>query len=480
MGKIRTVYRSLSEPVKASFWFTICNIVQKGIALLFTPAFTRIMTTEQYGQYSVYQSWYAIVSIFATLNLYMGVYNNGMVKWPEERKRFTSAMQGLSTTLTLCLFMIYLIAIPFWNQVLGMSIVFMLAMFAELLFVPAYNFWSAGKRFDYKYVSVIAATLIIAVFSPVIALLAVLSAEYKAEAMVLSFVLVQICVGIVLYLYNMSKGKVFYHKGYWKFALAFNCPLVPHYLSQTILGQADRIMIADMVGKKEAAIYSVAFTISMMFSVVTSAVNNTFIPYTYKTMRDQQYHALKKNSKSLVLAVNVFCVIAMLFGSEIIRLFAAPEYYDARWVVPPVAEALLFMFICPLFCNIEFYYEKTKFIMLASGIAACTNICLNYIGIQVFGYIAAAYATLICYIVLSIAHYFAYKAMCKEEGVKSSDLYDIPFLLKVSVSSLLTMVVITMIYDYMLVRYLLILVIVTGIFLKRKEIVKAIMEIRKE
>lgn len=44
-------YENLSAPVKASIWFTICNVVQKGIALISTPIFTRIMTTQQYGVY---------------------------------------------------------------------------------------------------------------------------------------------------------------------------------------------------------------------------------------------------------------------------------------------------------------------------------------------------------------------------------------------------------------------------------------------
>lgn len=83
-------------------------------------------------------------------------------------------------------------------------------------------------------------------------------------------------------------------------------------------------------------------------------------------------------------------VIVMAFCPEIIKIFAAPEYYDARWIVPPVVEALLFMFIFPLFCNVEFYFAQTKFIMVASSVAALTNVCLNYIGIRLFGYIAAA------------------------------------------------------------------------------------------
>ena len=84
--KLKTLvdkYKSLSAPVKASIWFTVCNIIQKGIALISTPIFTRIMTTQQYGVYTIYQSWYQVLTIFATLNLSAGIFNNGLTKYPE-------------------------------------------------------------------------------------------------------------------------------------------------------------------------------------------------------------------------------------------------------------------------------------------------------------------------------------------------------------------------------------------------------------
>ena len=91
---IKQHYIDLSPPVKAALWFTICSIIQKGISLMSIPIFTRILTTEQYGTYSLYQAWYDIVKLFATLNIYAAVFNNGMVKFENDRDRFTSSMQG--------------------------------------------------------------------------------------------------------------------------------------------------------------------------------------------------------------------------------------------------------------------------------------------------------------------------------------------------------------------------------------------------
>ena len=111
-------YKSLPEPLKASFWYMVCSVLQRGISTITTPIFTRMLTTEEYGIYSVYSSWYQIVLIFCTLNLFFGVYNNGMTQWPEDRKRFTSALQGLTTTITVILFIVYMIAQNFLAHIL--------------------------------------------------------------------------------------------------------------------------------------------------------------------------------------------------------------------------------------------------------------------------------------------------------------------------------------------------------------------------
>ena len=102
--KVIKIYNNLNIGVKASFWFTFCNFFQKGISMLSIPIFTRLMNTEQYGMYSVYQSWYSILTIIVTLNLFAGVYNRGLVKYEDDRNGFTSSMLGLSFLATLVFF----------------------------------------------------------------------------------------------------------------------------------------------------------------------------------------------------------------------------------------------------------------------------------------------------------------------------------------------------------------------------------------
>lgn len=473
------IYQSLSAPVKASFWFTVCNILQQGISMLTVPVFTRLLTPEQYGVYTDYQSWYAIISIFATLNLSAGVFNNGMIKYEGDKSGYMASLQGLSTTVTVLLFLVYLIGMDFWNRCLGLSTLFIASMFLQALFIPAYQFWSARQRFEYKYRALIGVTLIIAAGSPIIGIIAVLATSYKAEARILSFVLVQSAVGLVFYIFNFLKGRLFFFRFYWKYALTFNIPLLPHYLALTLLGQVGRIMINDMAGKEKAAIYSVAYNISLLISLVTQAINNSFIPYTYKALKDKRYRDIGDNADRLLCLVGVASALAMLLGPEVIKIFAPAEYYEAVWIIPPAVAGAFFAYLYPLFGNIEFYFEENTYIMLASIFGAVINVLLNLVLIPRYGYMAAGYSTLICYILFGISHSFFYRKVCRKH-IPGIRIYRWKNIVVVSCIVLISMVLMLVVYRYSLIRYGILAGLAVIAAARRQNVAELLKKIRKQ
>ena len=461
LKKLLAKYRQIPVGVKAALWFTVCNIAQKGISFITTPIFTRILTTEQYGEFTLYSSWQGIITIFATLNLFYGVYNNGMTKFSEDRPRFTSSLQGLSTVITLFVAAIYLCSMEFWNQLLGLSTLYMLTMFVELLAIPAFNFWSASQRYDYRYKGLIVASMTISLATPLLGYIAVINTEYKAEARVLSVALVQIVVGLIFYALNMMRGKTFFHKDYWKYALCFNLPLIPHYLSSVILNHSDHIMIGNMVGKSAAAQYSLAYTLAMVITVVTNAINASFTPFMYKSLKGKAYATFRKTANMLVLLVGTMSVLAMVVGPEFIAIIGPEEYRGAVWIIPPVAGSSFFIFLYPIFSNVEFYHDKTKYIMVASCAGAALNIALNYWLIPIFGFCAAGYTTLFCYIIYSFAHCVFARKLCKV--YIGNQIFDMRHIMTVSAGVMIAILLIPLLYNYFVPRLLLGIIVLAAI-----------------
>lgn len=474
--RIKNKYYSMPAALKASVWFTVCNILQRGISVITTPIFTRLLTTEQYGVYTIYTSWYSIVSIFTTLYLFANVYAKGLIEFEEDRDRFTSSLIGLYSLSTCVCFCIYIIFQNSFNALFKLPQVCVFAMFAECLFYPAYSFWCTKQRVDYKYKAVIAFTLAMAVVSPILGIISIRATEYKAEARIISFVFVQVIMGLLMYINLVKKGKTLFSKKYWIHALKFNLPLIPHYLSLVVLQQSDRIMIGSLVSKSAASIYSVAYLVAQMLTLVTNAINYSYIPFAYRSMRDRAYESLGRRIIQLLSLVSVALAVIMTVGPEIIHIVAAPEYAEAFWIIPPVAAATFFQYMYDLFTVVEYHYNKTFFVMGVSVFSALMNIVLNYIFIPVYGYRAAAYTTLFCYVLTGSLHYvFSTYVYKKETGNKS--LVAAIKILVLSLIPIVTMVVMLELYHSLHARYIIMILGIIALIALRKKVINAVRNI---
>ena len=76
MNKFRKKLNEIPLTVKVSTSYAICSILQKCLSFITLPLFTSCLTTEQYGQYTIYTSWSGILMIFLTLNLAYGSFFN--------------------------------------------------------------------------------------------------------------------------------------------------------------------------------------------------------------------------------------------------------------------------------------------------------------------------------------------------------------------------------------------------------------------
>ncbi|MGN0378916.1 MAG: oligosaccharide flippase family protein, partial [Butyrivibrio sp.] len=62
MTKLKNKWNSVPLTVKVSTAYTVCSILQRCLSFITLPVFTRILTQEQYGQYTIYSSWLGIFS----------------------------------------------------------------------------------------------------------------------------------------------------------------------------------------------------------------------------------------------------------------------------------------------------------------------------------------------------------------------------------------------------------------------------------
>ena len=179
MNAVVSKYNKMQLPAKAAIWFLICSFLQKGISVITTPIFTRLLTAAEYGQYNVFNSWFSIVNIFVSLMLSGGVCTQGLVKFDQERKIFASSLQGLTLTMVSGWTIVYAVSHLFWNRIFSLTTVQCLAMLLMVWTGAVFNLWAAEQRVEYHYKLVVLITLIVSIVKPLIGIILVQCATDK-------------------------------------------------------------------------------------------------------------------------------------------------------------------------------------------------------------------------------------------------------------------------------------------------------------
>lgn len=416
------LYRQAAPTVKASLWFVACSVIQKGLSFITVPIFTAIMPEEEYGYFSLFQSGLSVILIFATLNLHYQVYNNGALKFQKHTDEYVTSLIGLSWMASCVLFLLFGIFYRWWTPITGMPLHWMLYMFLDCTMMMPYNIFLCRERMSNRYKSVVIVTLLSVFSTTILGLYMVSTHSGSADSRLLAIVICEVIIGVFIFLILFPLGKTLYNKIIWRYALHLAIPLLPHYLANVVLTSLGSIMIVRYCGSEKLALYTVANNLGMIMQIVVNSVNAAINPWIYRTMHEKKYFELKRGTSILYLIMAILTVVPTLLGTAYIRLFMRPSYYEASTLIGIIAASSYFTYLYSIFLVFELYFEKTKYTSTASVIAAFANAILNFYGIQAWGYQAVAYVTLICYMLLSVVHYYFLNKICKANGISISKI----------------------------------------------------------
>ena len=475
--KFVSKWDSVPQAAKISIAFTICSILQRCLSFITLPLFTRLLTPTQYGQFTIYSSWTGILSLLLTLNLAYGSFSTAMVKYEDRRDEYISSIQGICLVLTALFLMIYLPLRKYFNALFELPTFLVLVMVLEVLASTSIELWSGKKRFEFKYKSVVAQVLLVSLLSPIFAYLLVCGTQEKGYARILGYASVNILVGGFIFVVNLMKGKKLYCGEFWKYAFAFNIPLLAFFLSQSIFNQSDRIMISHISGTDKAAMYGVAYNLAMMLTFVLNAINASYVPWFYGKIKEQKQKDNQIISLLLAGMMALLLLAVIWYAPEIILIMAGSQYQEAIWVVAPVSMSVLLMFYSQLFINVAFFYEEKKALVGASIGAALVNIVLNALLIPVYGFVAAGYTTLLSYLIFAFANCLAMRKILRQRNIEDT-AYNYRMLLLILVGFMAAGFLGVALYAHLISRIAITLIVLAIILVNSKKFITMFQSMR--
>lgn len=398
--------QSQNKVVKAGAGYVIGNYLLKGITFLSAPIFTRLLTTEEFGNFGTYTSYESIFYIIVGLALHSSI-NNAKYKYKEKFEEYVSSivlLTGISTFLWMILANVFYDS---YGQALDLSRLLVNILVLHCFGTAMFQFFNTYVSLNYSVKSFMKLTSINALTNMALSIILILTvfSESRFLGRVIGTALPIFLIAVYIVIYFCRKSKPVINLQYWKFALRYSLPIIPHGISQVILSSFDRIMIKNMIGAAEAGLYNFAYTIYSLIKVVSTSLDNVWKPWIYEKMDAKDYKAIHKQGTSYAFGMALFTSLIVMVAPEIIKILGAREYWDSTNCVVPVVIGGYFAFIYTLPVMIEYFYGKTKFIAVGSVLAAAINVILNAFFIPRYGYIAAAYTTMLTYFLYFLFHF---------------------------------------------------------------------------
>lgn len=393
--------------VQAGGWYTFTNFFVSGISFITIPIFTRLLTTEDYGIVSLYMTWVGLFSVFISLDLAWSV-QRGKFDFERDFNKYTSSILFLSLILFALFMGVFVIFEDFFVKLTGLPkwVFYLMVTQSYFTFVQGFSLSKLRVEYKYKFVSIVnVAIAVIGVGLSIFLIQNVFIGKEYLGKILGSGILIAIS-GFLYLMYFLYQGKEFINFEYWKYALAISVPFILHNVSGVINSQFDRIIINRYVGSSATGIYSFAYNVGMIISVIFMSFYQAYLPYFMEKMKNEEYDSILMISKKYRDIITLVYAAILFISPEIIRIMSNESYWEGLNIIPFIFMAYYFNFMYTFETNTEYYYKKTKYISIGTTIAAAVNVILNFIFIPRYGYFAAAITTVVSFFVIFIFHYY--------------------------------------------------------------------------
>jgi O-antigen/teichoic acid export membrane protein len=178
----------------------------------------------------------------------------------------------------------------------------------------------------------------------------------------------------------------------------FGLPTMPAELSLYSLSFVDRVIIVSLIGNAEAGLYALAFKFSQGIQIFVRGFQLAWPPLAYSITDDEE---AKRVYAVVLTAFTALCgviVVGMWLEARwIVRLLAAPDYFDAYKAIGLLALGAALYGIYLALLVVLGRTGRTEFNLPATLAALVANIGLNLWLVPDYGIVGAGVALVVSY-----------------------------------------------------------------------------------
>ena len=426
---------AVNAPARSSFYFTAAIILSKGASFLLTPIFTRLLTAEEYGEYSLFSSYLSVLVVIVTLEIPGSVIirafqkNRGL----ENLTTVTAAAIPLALTPPAVLILKLIGGGPGFSS----AHVFLALSLASVSFI---NLYTSSKKFLYKPLAPTLTAIIQSVVTPIISILLInLNTTNKYGDVTVKVGTCSVISALTaLTLLGISASRavkeaksagisfssyISFAKTLYRTLLSLCLPLLPYYFSVMMISQADKLIISSYLGREALGRYSLAYTAGIAPSAMTGGIMGALCPWIMRKIRAENTLVVRRALSAITSSALPAIVIFLCAAPEIFAILAPESYQSALPVLFISAMIPIPLSLCTCLCSICVAKEKTAGPLIAGILSAAAAAALDFFLIRKASLSAPALITAGGYITLMLLEALSVRKILGKSAVNANKTF---------------------------------------------------------
>ncbi|MEK6152837.1 oligosaccharide flippase family protein [Flavobacteriaceae bacterium 3-367] len=393
--------------IKDSIIYLSSSIINKSIPFFLLPILTNYLSPKEYGLLSIFLIVVTFYSAFIGMNININVSKNF----------FKCSKKELSIIIGNILFILFFSFILFFIVTLIGSI-YIDTVFSIpkkwILIIPLISYMFMVNTLNLTILRNEEKALTFGIFEIVntattmsITILLLVCYKFGWQSQVIGILVSYFIFYIVSYIHMYRRGYITFkiNSKTAKDILKTSLPLIPHVLGGIVITVSDRLFIEHMINLEVVGIYSVGYTFGLVVILFTDAFIKAWSPWFYKNLvnpTDKKKRQIVKYTYAYIAAIFLLSILISLAAEFLLPYVVDERYVGAKIYIFWIALGYAIHGIYKIFYPYLVHINKTAFLGFSSVFAAVLNLIFNYVLIDSFGAIGAAYATILAFIASSL------------------------------------------------------------------------------
>ncbi|MBC8374906.1 MAG: oligosaccharide flippase family protein [FCB group bacterium] len=410
---------SIKQLSKHTLVYGIGNILNRGMTFLLLPFYTNLISTEDYGVYSLVYSFIALTNVFFIHGMDTA-FMRFFIPEKDENKR-KQILNTVYTSIFISTFLltagIYLVLPTFSSGLISIppnSVMLLylslIILFDALAFLPIVYYRAVNKPVNYVLIVFVEVVINLSLNIYFVAF-----QKMGLEGILLSNAISSLAKFLLSSPVLWQYFRFRWDRQIWKDILKYGLPTVPAVFFLILISVSDRFLLKHYLGAHDVGLYASGYKIGVVMALLITAFRFAWQPFYLSRGEDPDAPYIFARIFTLFVAVTGFIYLGVsIVLVELLKLpygdiyIIATEYHPGLKVVPFILLGNMLFGLSQNFIVGAYIKKKTLYIPLFTGIGFLVNISANILFLSVlkWGFLSAGYALVLTYIVQGLVIYF--------------------------------------------------------------------------